>query len=82
MRLWRYFLEFWEWLPILVAPLVVFWLTDGFTKSISLELWLIVGAAIVLNLAWIGLMRWNRHMVAFHEKYPGFHKYHSFKVRK
>ena len=72
MKVWRFLLEFWEWLPVLVAPLVVYWLTEGFTKSLSSELWLIIGFAVLVNLGWIGLMRWNRRMVAFQEKYPGF----------
>ena len=72
MKVWRLFLDFWEWLPVLVAPLVVYWLTEGFTEALSAELWLIIGFAVLLNLGWIGLMRWNRNMVAFREKYPGF----------
>ena len=72
MRLWRFFLEFWEWLPVLAAPFVVYWLTEGFSETLSTELWLVIGFAVLVNLGWIGLMRWNRRMVAFHEKYPGF----------
>jgi hypothetical protein len=72
VKLWRYFLEFWEWLPIVAAPLVIYWMTDGFTKSLSLELWLIIGFALLLNLGWIGLMRSNRRTIDFLKKYPGF----------
>jgi hypothetical protein len=37
-----------------------------------MELWLIIGFAVLVNLGWIGLMRWNRRMVDFLEKCPGF----------
>jgi hypothetical protein len=72
VNVWRYFVEFWEWLPVLAAPLIVYWLADGLTKPLSTELWLIIGFALLVNLGWIGLMRWNRRMVDFYEKYPGF----------
>ena len=72
MKVWRFILEFAEWLPIFLAPLIVYWLTEGFTTALSAELWLIIGLAVAINLGWIGFVRWNRGMVAFYEKYPGF----------
>ena len=72
MKVGRLILDFLEWLPVLVAPLVIYWLTEGFTKSLSTELWLIIGFAAMVNIGWIGLMRGNRRMLAFYEKYPGF----------
>jgi hypothetical protein len=72
VRIGRFFLEVVEWLPVLVAPLIIYWLTEGFTKSLTAELWLILGFAVLVNLGWIGLMRGNRRMLAFYEKYPGF----------
>ena len=72
MRIGRVSLELLEWLPILVMPLAVYWLTEGFTESLSPELWLILGVALLVNLGWISLLRSNRRMVDFYEKYTGF----------
>jgi hypothetical protein len=71
VRAWR-FLDVLDWLPVLVTPFVIYWLTEGFTQPLSAELWLIIGIALLVNLGWIGLMRGSRRMLAFHEKYPGF----------
>ena len=72
MKLGRYILEFWEWLPIIVAPFVVYFLTEGFTQNLSVELWLILGLAMVANMGWLALVRGQRRLVEFCEKYPGF----------
>ena len=72
MRRWHRAVELLEWLPVLVAPLIVYWLTDGFTKSLSTELWVIIGLALLVDFGWVGLTRRNRRMVEFYERYPGF----------
>jgi hypothetical protein len=72
VRLGRSFLEILEWLPILATPFAVFALSDGLTKTLGLEVWLILGLAVAVNLGWIGLMKWNRRMVEFRARFPGF----------
>jgi hypothetical protein len=72
VRGWRLFRDVIEWLPILVVPLLIYGLTEGFTSSLSMELWLVLGFVVLINLGWIGLTRWNRHMLEFRQKYPGF----------
>ena len=71
MTLLRFF-ELFEWLPIIVAPFVVYVLTEGFTQNLSAELWLILGLATIVNVGWLALVRGQRRMVEFYKKYPGF----------
>ena len=72
MKFWRAIVEFYEWLPLLAAPFAVYFLTDGFTQSLELELWLVIGLAVLLNIGWIVFHRYTRNMVDFYKKYPGF----------
>ena len=64
--------EIFEWLPIVAAPFVVYFLTEGFTQNLSAELWVILAVIMLANVAWLLLFRWQRRFVEFYEKYPGF----------
>ena len=70
--IWHRVIEFFEWLPLLVTPFVIHFLTDGFTRSLEIEIWLIIGAAVVINAGWIAFHRHLRNSAAFQEKYSGF----------
>ena len=72
MRFGRLVVEFCEWIPVLLAPIVVYFLTESFTRRLDLETWLALGFVLAVNLAWIGFTRWQRHAVEFYEKYPNF----------
>ena len=72
MKVWRWFIEVAEWLPIVAILLAVIALTDGFTKSLDAELAVLLGLAAIVNLVWIGFVRWNRRMAGFLKSYPGF----------
>ena len=72
MKVWRAIVEFYEWLPLLATPFAIYFLTDGFTRALELEIWLIIGLAVVLNIGWIAFHRYIRNMEVFLNKYPGF----------
>ena len=72
MRLWRAIVEFYEWLPLLALPFVIVVLTDWFSRSLELEIWLIIAVAAILNLGWIAFGRYTRNTADFLKKYPGF----------
>ncbi len=61
-----------EWLPIVALPFAVAFLTEGFTHGLDFEIWLIIGAATAINLAWIYFGRWVRRSADFRKSYPGF----------
>jgi hypothetical protein len=70
--IWNRIIQFFEWLPLLVTPFVIYFLTDGFTRPLKLEIWLIIGIAVVVNAGWIAMQRYARTTASFLEKYPGF----------
>ncbi|HET8728178.1 MAG TPA: hypothetical protein VFO41_11755 [Alphaproteobacteria bacterium] len=72
MKHWPSFFEVLEWLPIVGIVFAILFLTRGFARPLDTDLWLIFGFAAFVNLAWIGLIRWNRHMAEFRKNYPGF----------
>ena len=71
MRMLR-ILEIFELLPIVVAPFVIYFLTEGFRKNLSNELWFILGLVMLFNVMWLVLVRSQRRFIEFNEKYSGF----------
>ena len=65
-------LEVVEWLPLAALPFIAWAWTDGFTRSIDLDLWLVLGFAAFINLSWIVFHRYTRQLAEFPKKFPGF----------
>jgi len=72
VRVSRAIVGFYEWLPLLATPFAIYFLTDGFSHSLSLDVWLIIGLAVVVNIGWIAFHHSTRGMADFYKKYPGF----------
>ena len=72
MKILRAIREFWEWLPVLAMPVVVALLTDNFSRNLSAGIWIILGLALAVNLAWIGFVRFGQNTAEFYKKYPNF----------
>ena len=66
------FLEIIEWLPLVALPFVAWAWTEGFTRPLDLDLWLVLGLAALVNGAWIVFHRHVRLMAEFPKKFPGF----------